>query len=219
MNNMLKLSVERFLNILKSNPKATTLPGHIFSATDASTIIQAGYLTSWSASHASAHLDAAMKTADFVKISQAPSGSVAAVGGESALLESRGGGGGMTSRNSQQDGQYYGGLLLSLPNAGPYLRLLASARSHFLSLLGRSKYREAPLYLLRERWDGSIETETSSSKGKRLRGEAGGVLPGKTKKWRQMSGLSFEWVLGECLGAGLVEVFETGSVGRGIRAL
>jgi len=211
--------VERFLEALRSNTKATSLPGLIFSSSDVSSLIQAGFLTSWSQGHASAHLDAAGRTSYFLKVSQAPSGSVAAVGGESALLESRGGGGGLATRTDQKDGQYHHTVLLCLPNSGPYLRLLASARSHLLTLLGKSKYREAPLYLLRERWDGSIDHDTVSSRSKRLRGETPGVLPGKTKKWKQMYGLSFEWVLGECVGAGLVEVFETGSVGRGVRAL
>jgi hypothetical protein len=45
------------------------------------------------------------------------------------------------------------------------------------------------------------------------------VLPGRTRKWKDFHGLKFEWVLAECLGAGLVEVFETGSVGLGVRAV
>jgi hypothetical protein len=45
------------------------------------------------------------------------------------------------------------------------------------------------------------------------------LLPGKTKKWKALYGLDFDWALQECLGAGLIEVFETKSVGHGVRAL
>ncbi|KAJ2984426.1 hypothetical protein NUW58_g6065 [Xylaria curta] len=54
---------------------------------------------------------------------------------------------------------------------------------------------------------------------KRARGEFAGVLPGQTRKWRQFYGLTFDWVLQEAVGAGLVEIFETRSVGRGVRAV
>ena len=76
-----------------------------------------------------------------------------------------------------------------------------------------------PLYLLRERWDGGIAADggTGADPGKRARGEFVGMLPSRTKKWRTFWGLGFEWVLAEAMGAGLVECFETGSVGRGIR--
>jgi hypothetical protein len=31
--------------------------------------------------------------------------------------------------------------------------------------------------------------------------------------------MRFEWVLEECVGSGLVELFDTGSVGRAVRAM
>jgi Serine-threonine protein kinase 19 len=108
---------------------------------------------------------------------------------------------------------------LSLPNTGPYLRLLGSARSHLLALLKQSKYHEAPLYLLRDRWDGAVESTRSFSMAKRARGEFSGVLPGRTKKWKEFNGMSFRWILEEALGAGLMEIFATGSVGPGVRCL
>lgn len=111
--------------------------------------------------------------------------------------------------------------LLSLPNIGTYLRLLAAGRTHLLNLLKkRSKYQEAPLSLLRDQWDGAVENrDRSYMTGKRLRGEGFGVLPGRTKKWRDLYGMRFGWILGEAMGAGLVELFETGSVGPGVRCL
>ena len=106
----------------------------------------------------------------------------------------------------------------SLPNTGPYLRLLSAARSHLLTLLKQSKYHEAPLYLLRDRWNGAVEDNRSFSV-RRTRGEFSGVLPGRTKKWKEFNGMSFRWILEEALGAGLVELFDTGSVGPGVRCL
>lgn len=73
--------------------------------------------------------------------------------------------------------------------------------------------------LLRDRWDGAVETDKSFHLAKRARGEFAGILPGKTKKWKELYGMKYRWVLEEALGAGLVEIFETGSVGPGIRSL
>lgn len=109
--------------------------------------------------------------------------------------------------------------LLSLPNTGPYLRLLEAGRTHLLSLLKKSSATEVSLDVLRDRWDGAIETEKSFDLAKRVRGEYAGILPGRTKKWKILFGMNFRWVLEEAVGAGLVEIFDTGSVGPGIRCL
>jgi hypothetical protein len=122
---------------------------------------------------------------------------------------------GQTSANQPRAPTFF----LSLPNTGPYLRLLNVGRSHLLTLLKKSKYHEAPLTLLRDRWDGSVETNQPFSQAKRTRGEFGGVLPGRTKKWKQFYGMSFHWILEHALGAGLVELFDTGSVGPAVRCL
>lgn len=109
---------------------------------------------------------------------------------------------------------------LTLPNIGPYLKLLHESRAHLLSLLAKSnRYRELPQFLLKERWDGGVAGNDEATRAQRLRGEWVGVVPGKTRKWRTFSGLEFRWVLEECLGAGLVECFRTGSVGMGVRAV
>ncbi|KAJ5082068.1 Serine-threonine protein kinase 19 [Penicillium argentinense] len=102
-------------------------------------------------------------------------------------------------------------LFLSLPNTGTYLRLLETGRTHLLSLLKRSSCSEVPMGLLKDRWDGAVETEKSFHLAKRARGEFAGILPGKTKKWKDLKGMRFRWVLEEALGAGLAEIFETGS--------
>lgn len=109
---------------------------------------------------------------------------------------------------------------LTLPNIGMYLKLLHESRSHLLQLLAKSnRFRELPRSLLKERWDGGIAGNDEATKAQRLRGEWIGVVPGRTRKWRGFSGLEFQWVLEECLGAGLVECFKTGSVGLGVRAV
>lgn len=101
---------------------------------------------------------------------------------------------------------------------GMHIKLLVDARTHLLSLLKKSKFKEAPLDVLRERWDGGVSGGNAErEERKKARREFVGVLPGRTKKWRQFYGMRFEWVLEECVGAGLVEVFETGSVGRAVR--
>lgn len=108
---------------------------------------------------------------------------------------------------------------LSIPNTGPYLKLLGDSRAHLVTLLSRmSRFREAPLSMLRERWDGGIAGDSEAEKAQRARGEWTGVLPGRTKKWKSFWGLQFDWVLEEALGSGVVECFRSG-VGTGVRAL
>lgn len=111
-------------------------------------------------------------------------------------------------------------LYISLPNTGPYLRLLSATRTHLLALLSKTHSRSVPLSLLQDKWDGAIESpDKSFHVAKRARGEYAGLLPGRTKKWKDLYGVRLRWVLESCLGAGLVEVFDTGSVGAGVRAV
>ena len=146
------------------------------------------------------------------------SGSTAAAA--SSSLEHLSGGTAATQRLSNQPSKLASTYVLSLPNTGPYLRLLIEARDHLLSLLNKAnKYHELPKDLLKERWEGGIAGSDEASKAARSRGEWKGVLPGRTRKWKQFYGLEFDWVLEECLGAGLIECFQTGSVGLGVRAI
>ena len=73
--------------------------------------------------------------------------------------------------------------------------------------------------MLRERWDGGIAGDDAAARSRKARGEFTRVLPGRTRKWKQFYGLAFDWVLGECVGAGMVELFETGSVGKAARVI
>lgn len=213
--------VTDFCNVLRRQPRATTIsprdlrPSHVIALT------RAGFLVSSSPSGSRNLSLSGSSLVSAPKISRAASGTSDAVGGEAAF-ENLGGVG--TARRRQSNlhfNQNFQGsdLALSVPNIGPYLRLLSAGRAHLLDLLGKSKYKEGPLYLLRERWDGAVDSDDRVSAAKRIRGEFSGVMPARTKKWKDLYGLNFDWVVEECLGAGLIELFETRSVGLGIRAL
>jgi hypothetical protein len=212
-------TIDDFLDVLARNPRATSIPARLLTPAHASALMKEGYLVSSSLGGTSCSSLGGSSIVAPLAISRAASGSWAAVGGDAAF-ENLGGVGTPKRHNSEPQNTSAGSeLALSIPNVGSYLRLLYAARSHLLELLGKTKYRETPLYLLRERWDGSVESDSRVSIAKRTRGEFAGLLPGKTKKWKALYGLDFDWALQECLGAGLVELFETKSVGHGVRAL
>lgn len=215
------------LKRLQDNPLLLNLPGNAFTASQATALKQAGFLTSSSQglqpSTSFTHAASPGTLTSLLSISRAASGSMAAVGGESAIHDA--GGSGTASGIRRSSSQLRNAtptdptrtFQISLPNTGPYLRLLTAARTHLLALLQKSRFKEMPLYMLQERWDGGIASDDPAAKAKKYRGEFSGVLPARTKKWKQFYGLRFEWVLAECLGAGLLELFETGSVGRAAR--
>ncbi|THC98701.1 hypothetical protein EYZ11_001835 [Aspergillus tanneri] len=183
----------------------STVPGAAFTASEYMALVRAGFLVSSSFP--------AQGSLSIASLPSLPSPSVAenpASRSDSAAQPTQ-----MEAINRSQ--LHSATLFLSLPNTGPYLRLLAAGRAHLLSLLKKSP--EIPLDLLRDRWDGAVESEKSFSVAKRARGEFAGVLPGRTKKWKELYGMNFRWVLEEAIGAGLVEIFDTGSVGPGIRCL
>lgn len=226
--------IDKFWRILEANPTAVKIPRRLLTDLESISLKRAGFLTSASPSILTSNVCPGSPSrgtmTSIFSISKAASGSIAAVGGEGAVHKAGNTGkGGVIPRINTQTEQvlpqktsFLGKdeeFNLALPNTGPYLKLLASARNHLLSLLLKSRYRELPIYLLRERWDGGIAGENHAAKAKKYRGEFSGILPGRTRKWKQFFGLSFDWVLAECLGAGLIEVFETGSVGRAVRGL
>ncbi|EXJ79134.1 hypothetical protein A1O3_08635 [Capronia epimyces CBS 606.96] len=213
--------VTDFCNVLRRQHRATSISPQDLPPTHVTVLTRAGFLVS-SSLFGSRNLSlAGSSLVSATKISRAASGTSDAVGGDAAF-ENLGGVGTARRRQSNPNfSQHFQGsdLALSVPNIGPYLRLLTAGREHLLELLGKSKYREGPLYLLRERWDGAVDSDNRVSVAKRIRGEFSGVMPAKTKKWKDLYGLNFDWVVEECLGAGLIELFETRSVGLGIRAL
>ncbi|KAH8815170.1 serine-threonine protein kinase 19-domain-containing protein [Xylogone sp. PMI_703] len=209
---------DKFLGYLRENQMATGISMSFFSVDEAKSLMHAGFLTASTPAWTSTDVfsqpgDGSRGTLTSLNaISKAASGTLAAVGGEGAV-HAVGGTGGRKALAGTSD------FSLALPGTGPFLKLLASARTHLVSLLSKSRFRELPETLLRQRWDGNSEVDNAMSAAKRSRGEFAGILPGRTRKWKMFYGMRFEYVLEECVGAGLVEVFDTRSIGRGVRAL
>ncbi|KAI0385830.1 serine-threonine protein kinase 19-domain-containing protein [Hypomontagnella monticulosa] len=217
------------ITLLKENPGAQTVKPTALRASEIDQLIRAGFLTIHHGSgivrngSMSITMNVHSRPEDKVSltsletVSRQPTGSIGAVGGEGVVHMAGGTGGGLLGV-SRLDASVTE-LKLAVPGNGTFLKLLSSALEHLVSLLEKSQFREAPETVLRDRWDGGIAREEARYAAKRSRGEFAGILPGQTKKWRQFYGLAFDWVLQEAVGSGLVEVFETRSVGRGIRAL
>ena len=200
------VSAEKFLDILNRIGSCSAISQSAFTQDEYRALIRAGFLVL-----SSSYTQGSLRIASLPKL---PGAAVSAASRSGPVHDSG------ADQSVQTDAQARAAtLFLALPNTGTYLRLLGTGRAHLLALLQRSSCGEAPLRLLRDRWDGSVETEKSFHLAKRARGEFAGVLPGKTKKWKELYGMHFHWVLEEALGAGLVELFETGSVGPGIRCL
>jgi hypothetical protein len=210
---------ESYISLLRELPTALQIPRGRLSQETGKQLTHAGFLTSSMPTWTSADVfstpgDGSRGTlTSLTSIAKAAAGSLAPVGSEGAVHAAGGSGGGFKSSSGLGD------FNVALPNIGSYLKLLTNARAHLVALLSRSKFREAPEELLRERWNGGIAGDYTASEAKRVRGEFAGILPGRTRKWKQFYGITFEWILEECVGAGMVEVFETRSVGRGVRAI
>jgi len=216
--------VEKYIALMRANPRFPSISASHFSPTELASLTHHGFLTSTSATtlresllHRSRSNLGTTTSLSATAASQAASGSLAATGGSGAIHSSGGSGGGAFARPTRTE---QGGLVsFSLPNMGAYLKLLSTARTHLMTLLNRSsKHHESTKDLLNECWDGGIASDDGATAAKKARGEFVGVLPGRTKKWKQFHGLEFCWVLEECLGSGTLECFQTGSVGVGVRA-
>ncbi|KAL1953007.1 hypothetical protein VTO42DRAFT_3778 [Malbranchea cinnamomea] len=191
---------EKFIEILRSNTKTAAVSAGFFSPEESSSLVRAGFLVSASSLAKETTINPALSSPSADTADQTDPGA--------------------EGQTVAPDGSFRDKtMFLSLPNMGPYLRLLGAARSHLGALLQKSCYGEAPLSLLKDRWDGAVESDSGVSAAKRLRGEFSGVLPGRTKKWKDLYGLNFRWALEEALGAGLIELFDTGAVGPGVRRL
>jgi hypothetical protein len=216
-----------FLDYLRGITGAQSVPPDQFGAQAIDQLIKAGFLTahhtgqtSYGAMSNTLNLYARPEDKGTLisleTVSRQPTGSLGTVGGEGAVHMAGGSGGG--SRYTSQLSNSVTELKLAVPGNGTFLKLLSTALEHLVSLLGKSSFREAPETVLRERWNGGIAQDEARAEAKRNRREFAGILHGHTRKWKHFYGLSFDWVLQEAVGSGLVEVFETGSVGRGIRA-
>ena len=218
---------DKFLGDLAKHPTSQGIANRRFSAPDITILMRAGFLTFTSAIHnppiffVEPSSAAGATATSIANVSKSASGSLAAVGGENAMQDAGGGGGPpRTYTSTAPPFKVSTGLCelqLSLPGIGQYLKLLTSARSHLLMLLSKSPFSELPVYLLKERWEGGVSADDAAAKAKRYRREFAGVLPARTRKWKQFHGISFDWILAECSGAGLIEVFETGNVGQAAR--
>lgn len=215
---------EKYAKVLEENTTSYSVPASLFLAEEVQELIAAGFMTSTSvlsdslftlpgqvSSPGSSSLANAWNTA--------ATGTLAATGGSSAVHLNGGGGRGLHSPSSLTKAHQHQTLTFALPHTGAYLRFLTEARTHLLSLLTKSspKYKESTKEMLRERWNGGIPLDDTQSKAKRARGEWNGVLPGRTKKWKDFYGVEFQWILEEAVGSGCVECFKTGSVGLGVR--
>ncbi|AEO70270.1 uncharacterized protein THITE_2121477, partial [Thermothielavioides terrestris NRRL 8126] len=149
-------------------------------------------------------------------VARAPAGSVAAVGGAGAV-HAVGGTGARSMDRAGAGASSGGGFSVAVPGTGVFLKLASAALEHLAELLQKTQYREMPESDLREKWDGGVVGDSEVAQAKKARGEFTGAVPGRTKKWKEFQGLAFDWVLREAVGAGLVEIFETGCVGRGVR--
>ncbi|KAF2737894.1 hypothetical protein EJ04DRAFT_510070 [Polyplosphaeria fusca] len=205
----------KYVSVMVSNPASATISSDNFTPSEITSLIATGFLTASAAHDSRSSFFTSPNPGTLSSLSSAGSrhaaGSIAAVGGASAIQHISGGG-----VSSTNHAPFYN---FSLPNAGSHIKLLTEARKHILDLLKKTKHKEAPLTSLRERWDGGVPASDEQARAKKARGEFAGILPGRTKKWRAFWGLRFEWVVEECVGAGLIEVFETGTVGKGVRML
>lgn len=224
---------EKFISWLRKNPSVQRLATsttdsdpEVFGRDELDALIRAGFLTAVNENvgrltgvYARPEDRSSMLSLEVV--SQAAAGSIAAVGGDNAL-HSAGGTGGARGEcgNLMTGGNSMDTLSVAVPGAGVFLKLVAAALERIEELLERAQDREMPADDLREKWDGGIAAERSAAAlAKKARGEFVGILPGRTKKWKDFHGLAFHWILQEAVGVGLVEVFETGSVGLGVRLL
>ncbi|KAK5122396.1 hypothetical protein LTR85_003980 [Meristemomyces frigidus] len=220
---------EKYIALMDANPTSPTTPTTLLTSDEIPQLVTLGYLTSPAAlSSGPGNLFAAPGTSSLLNVSsagtKAATGTLAAIGGRGAIHDSGGGGSALATQDNRRSGPSHTTRLthqqmtFSLPGTGAYLKLLTEARQHLLFLLKQlsPRYKEAARELLREKWEGNTLND-ATSRLKRARGEWSGVLAGKTKKWREFYGVEFEAVLAECVGSGAVELFDTGSVGVGVR--
>lgn len=216
---------DKYVALMNANPNSPTTSVASLTREEVRILVTTGFLTNPAALSSGVDLSSRSTGVSLAAISKAgssaPSGTMAAVGGFGAINDSGGGGSALSAaaahpRSSLSDSKNT--MTFSLPSTGSYLKLLTEARAHLLFLLKQlsPRHREATLDLLREKWDGNVANDAISN-AKRSRGEWSGVLPGKTKKWREFYGLEFAWILAECVGSGLIELFDTSSVGIAVR--
>ncbi|RDA84807.1 hypothetical protein CP532_6526 [Ophiocordyceps camponoti-leonardi (nom. inval.)] len=204
-------AAEALMAFLRRNPTSQTLPEGVLGRDQMDDLLRAGFLTSptvgGGGDNSSSRLDARPEDRTTLtsveRVSRFASGTVSAVGGQQAVHLSGGGGGApalttRTTTRTTQASETTALLRLSLPGLGRYLKLGSEAVDWLREALGKTRWGEGPESWLKERF------------------EAGGLTG---MRWREFRGVDWEWTLGLAVGLGVVEVFETGAVGRGVRAL
>ncbi|XWW92589.1 hypothetical protein V2A60_000514 [Cordyceps javanica] len=207
-------TAEAYAALLEADPTAQTLGRGALPDSQADELVRAGFLTSAATRAAPAttlHVRPEDRTTltSIQRASQSASGTLSAVGGHNAL-HMAGGSGGAAYRNQPSDpslvvtgalpadggggADYY---RIAVPGHGRHLKLAEGALGWLREMLGRTRWGEGPEDWLRERFEG-------------------GGLYGP--RWKDFQGVEWTWVLGEAVGLGVVEVFQT-AVGRGVRAL
>ncbi|KAH0491338.1 hypothetical protein TgHK011_002773 [Trichoderma gracile] len=199
---------DRFLEFLRENPTAQTVPRDAVTHAQTDELVRAGFLTSSlrATPGTTLHVRPEDRTTltSIHHVSRFASGSVSAVGGQNALHLAGGSGGaptlltggGSSSTQGASDGS--SDFRIAVPGHGRYLKLAEGTVDWLRDMMDGTRWGEAPEDWFRERFEG-------------------GGLYGT--RWKEFWGVEWEWVLGQAVGLGVVEVFETGSVGRGVRAL
>lgn len=193
---------DRFLAFLRENPTAQTLPRGAVTHAQTDELVRAGFLTSslQAAPGTTLHVRPEDRTTltSIHHVSRFASGTVSAVGGQNALHLAGGSGGALTLTGSSLASSEASDFRIAVPGHGRYLKLAEGAVDWLREMVGKTRWGEAPEFWFKERFEG-------------------GGLYGT--RWKEFWGVEWEWVLGQAVGLGIVEVFETGSVGRGVRAL
>ncbi|CAF3549799.1 hypothetical protein SNK04_001190 [Fusarium graminearum] len=188
-----------FKSFLKENPTTQVLYKDTLEGRQTDELIRMGFLTSSTPSAPESTLDIRPEDRTTLTsihhVSRFASGTVSAVGGRNAIHLAGGGGGAPTLTRSCSTPSSH---RIAVPGHGRHLKLATATVNWVREALRRTRWGEGPESWLKERFEG-------------------GGLYGP--RWKEFWGVEWSWVLGEAVGLGVVEVFETGSVGRGVRAL
>ena len=187
---------EKFVAVLTGGSGEGAAGGEKFSVAEQAQLIHAGYLT--------------LVPAGVALTSASSLLSIAAPGTATSL---------QTTRREPASGLEAGPSaqhthLFAMPHLARYVNLVQASVSHFLSLVPKAS-REAVLHGMREKW--VVGGAISRALGRTRKGPSSVVALHKQHRWRELFGIEFDFVLREALGKGLITLFETGSVGQGIR--
>ncbi|KFA50185.1 hypothetical protein S40293_03657 [Stachybotrys chartarum IBT 40293] len=194
---------DKFTSFLRDHPTTQLLPRKVLNSSQEDELVRAGFLTGAHTATPGGTLrlrpeDRTTMTS-LQRVSQYASGTASAVGGPNVVHLAGGGGGAPTlTRADSSDTAAAAHLRVAVPDHGGYLKLAEDGLAWLRQALGRTRWGEAPEAWLRERFEG-------------------GSLYGP--RWKDLWGMEWEWLVGLAVGLGVVELFNTGSVGRGVRAL